>query len=117
MRIDSRQFEGPASELGGPGGDSDGGLVLGMIRDPGRFDRRVAPGPRRGRVALLDQQRCQPPHVPLDAIGEHAQEHMAAQVILAVDMDRADPEKTVARAEGPLDAGEALAGLRGGIGG
>ena len=42
---------------------------------------------------------------------------MAAHVILAVDVDRADPEKIHARAEGPLDVGEALAGLRGGIGG
>ena len=117
MRIDSRQFEGLASELGGPGGDSDGGLVLGVIRDPGRFDRRVAPGPHRGRVALLEQQRCQPPHVPLDAIGEHAQQDTAAHLILAVDVDWADPEKILARAEGPLGAGEALAGLRGGIGG
>ena len=85
-----------------------GGLALGPLRDPGRFDRRVALGARRSRVVVLEQQRCQPPpHVPFDVIGEHAQGDMTAHVVLAANVDRADPQMVLARAEGPLDAGEA----------
>ena len=94
------------------------GLVLGAIGDLRRFDGRVAPGAHRDQVVVLEQQRSQPPsHVPFDVIGEHAQEDMPAHVVLAVDVDRADPQMILARVEGAFHVGEALVGLDSGLGG
>ena len=91
--------------------------MVGVFRDLRRLDRRVPLGPCRGRVVILEQQWSQPPpHVPFHVIGQHAQEDMAAHMALAVDVDRADPQVILARAEGAFHAREALVRLHGSLG-
>ena len=93
------------------------GLAPGTGRRLGLFHRRGPAPAGPFPVILLEQQRCEPPtHVPLQVIGQHAQEHVAAHMILGVDIDGPHPQVGLGDPERPLHAGQALVGLDRGLG-
>ena len=61
-------------------------------------------------IVILEQQRSETsPQVPLDIVGQHAEEDVSADMVLAVDMDRADGQSAgLETAECPCDLGQAL---------
>ena len=56
-------------------------------------------------------------HVPLEVVGEHAEEDMGADVLRGIDEDGAYLDEAFDGAEGMLDAGEAFVGGDGGVAG
>ena len=90
-----------------------GGSALGARLGAGL--RRDLGGLRRVRIGVLEQQRGEPPlHVPLDVVGQHADEHVGAHAVFQVVVDRADLQvHRLEAAEGALDGAEALVGAHG----
>ena len=94
-----------------------GGSALGarLRRDLRGLHHRGPRGLRRVRIGVLEQQRGEPPlHVPLDIVGQHADEHVGAHAVFQVVVDRADLQvHRLEAAEGALDGAEALVGAHG----
>ena len=87
---------------------------LGALGDPSGLDGRVPGGAGRRAVVVLEQERREAPaHVPLDVVGEHAEEDVGADVVGGIDIDGTHPEEVLDGAEGLLDTGEALVGFDG----
>ena len=92
--------------------------VRALARVSGETWRAAPPTPRglrRVRIGVLEQQRGEPPlHVPLDVVGQHADEHVGAHAVFQVVVDRADLQvHRLEAAEGTLDGAEALVGAHG----
>jgi len=90
------------------GGFLDLRLAPGRRRRSSLLHRRGALAPRRLTVIVLEEQRREAlSHVPFHVVGQHAQEHMSADMILGVDPDRPDLEVGLGDAEGALHGGKA----------
>ena len=119
--------EGESGEVGEEGGEavdgeavggfSGAGLVGCGFGDAGGFDGGGAGGAGGGSVVVLEEEGGEPlSQVPLEVVGEHAEEDVGADVVGGMDEDGADLEGALDGAEGALDAGEALVCLDGGVG-
>ncbi len=97
---------------GAPGGQ----FAAGGGRPFGRGDGGGA-GVGGRPVIVFKQQRCQPAaQVPFEIICQHAQEHMAADMVFGVDEDGAQPQFGFGGAEGAFDGGQAFVCRHGGVG-
>ena len=85
-------------------------LGAGLRRDLRGLHHRGPRGLRRVRIGVFEQQRGKPPlHVPLDVVGQHADEHVGAHAVLQVVVDRADLQvHRLEAAEGALDGAAGL---------
>ena len=92
-----------------------GGLLLGGGRALGGFDDGVPEGFGGFGVVVVEEEGCEVvSHVPLDVVGEHAEEDVGADAVGASVVDRSDLEVDgFEGAEGALDAGEVLVGADG----
>ena len=93
------------------------GLALRAVRDLGGLHGRAPLRPGGLAVVVLEQDRGEvPAHVPLHVEGQHAQEHVGADMVLRVDVHGPDPQpRGLHRAERALHAGEALVRLHRGM--
>ena len=116
---------GQGAEVGEQGSEAvHGQVVFGALsgglgacggRAPGLLDHRGALSFGGGRVVVVEQERLEGlAHVPLDVVGEHAQQDVGAHPVGAAVVDR--PYLQVDGLEGPkgaLDLRQVLVGAHG----
>ena len=94
------------------GGAFPAGLGVGRGRGTGGGDGRGSGGLGRGGIVVVEEQRRErAAHVPLDVVGEHAEEDVGPDPAFEAVVDRAHLEiHGLVAAERPLDAAQALVG-------